>query len=373
MRAQVSLGRVFGFQIGLHYSWLILAFLVMLSAQGYLLSVSPGWPPALYWALSLATALLFFVCLILHELSHALVARARGMEVTSITLFALGGVAGISRDTMDAKTEFWMGIVGPATSFAIGLVCQALALAMGPGVPVAHPVQAMLTWLATVNMAVAVFNLLPGFPLDGGRILRAAAWRVTKDHLRATRIAARSGQVLAHLFVFFGLWRAFTGGGFGGIWMVFLGWFLLEAATASLIDVQFDKALAGLSVCDVMSRDYPVVDGAQDLKSFVADLLRTGRRCFVVEEKGQPAGIITTQEVRSVEPSRWMELTVDDVMRPLQRLITVRPAESLLEALRLMGREDVNQLPVMSDGRLEGMISRGQIMQTLQTRREIPA
>jgi Zn-dependent protease/CBS domain-containing protein len=374
MQAQIKLGRIFGIQIGLHYSWLIIAFLVTLSLVAHFYATNPQWGAGMIWATAIITALLFFVAIIAHELSHAAVAQTRGLPVRAITLFALGGVAQIEKDAADAKTEFWMGIAGPIASVIIGLVCLALSLALGwrpPTMP-QTPLPAILMWLGVINIGLAIFNMIPGFPLDGGRVLRAIVWQVTGDAARATRIAAAVGQFVAFGFIFWGILRFFNGAGFGGLWMALIGWFLLDAARASSAQLEITETLRGLRVGDLMARDCPRVDGRDNLQTLVDDyLLPTGLRCFIVEEKGSVAGIITPQEVKSTPRARWPYTTVDEVMQPLERLHAVRSDTLVTDALETMGREDVNQLPVFKDGRLAGIISRGDILRTLQTHAEL--
>ncbi len=376
MQAQIKLGRIFGIQIGLHYSWLIIAFLVTLSLVGQFHTTNPQWGSGVIWATAIVTALLFFAAIIAHELSHAAVAKIRGLPVRSITLFALGGVAQIEKDAADAKTEFWMGIAGPIASVIIGLACLAIAFVLGwrpPEMP-QTPIPAMLMWLGIINIGLAIFNMIPGFPLDGGRVLRAIVWWATGDAVRATRIAAGVGQFVAFGFIFWGVLRFFNGEGFGGLWMAFIGWFLLDAARASSAQLTITETLRGLRVGDLMAQDCPRVDGRVNLQTLVDDyLLTTGQRCFIVEEKGVVAGIITPNEVKSIARARWPYTTVDEVMQPLERLHSVGPDALVTDVLETMGREDVNQLPVVKDGRLAGVISRAHILRTLQTRAEFHA
>ena len=374
MRAHIKLGRIFGVAVGLHYSWIIIALLVTLSLHSQFAEVHPDWGPGVTWATAVITGLLFFVSILLHELSHAAVAKLRGIPVRAITLFALGGVAQIEKDAADAKSEFWMGIVGPITSFVIGVVCLVLAWALGwnianePGGPAA----AMFMWLGYINIALAIFNMIPGFPLDGGRVLRAIVWWITGDATRSTKIASVVGQFVAFGFIMLGIWRFFSGAGFGGLWLAFIGWFLLDAARASGAQVEITERLRGVKVGDVMMRRFPVVDTNTNLEAFVQEhLLPTAQRCFVVEEQGRPAGIITPHEVKAVERRRWPYTTVGDVMRSLDGLKTVSPDRPLAEALEVMGREDVNQIPVVQQGILTGIISRSHVMRVLQTRAEL--
>lgn len=374
MKAHIKLGRIFGVAVGLHYSWIIIALLVTLSLRSQFAVDHPNWDVSTIWAIAIITGLLFFVSILLHELSHAAVAKLRGIPVRAITLFALGGVAQIEKDAADAKSEFWMGIIGPITSIAIGLVCLVLASLLGWNFPTESntPPAAMFMWLGYINIALAIFNLIPGFPLDGGRVLRAVIWWVTGDANRSTRIAAGVGQLVALGFIMMGIWRFFSGAGFGGLWIAFIGWFLLEAARASGAQVEITERLTGVKVGDVMAQQFPVVDANSNLQTFVQDhLLPTGHRCFVVLEQGTPAGIITPHEVKAIDRARWPYTTVGDVMRSLESLRTMSPERPVAEALEMMGREDVNQMPVVQEGKLTGIISRGHILRVLQTRAEL--
>ena len=374
MEAQIKLFRIFGIQIGLHYSWLLIALLVVLSLAGQFGATNPQWGANVIWAMAILTALLFFAAIVVHELSHAAIAKARGLPVRSITLFALGGVAQIEKEASDAKTEFWMGIAGPITSALIGIICLGIAAGIGwtPARDHQSPWAAMLGWLGVINIALAVFNMIPGFPLDGGRVLRAIVWWITGSPARATRVATAIGQFVAFAFIIFGLFRFFNGAGFGGLWLTFIGWFLLDAARSTYAQFETIERLRGVRVRDVMTNDLPVVDENTNLQTFVNDhLLRSGKRCFIVEENGRVAGIVTSHEVKDVDREKWSQLTVRDVMLPLTRLHAVKPSTSLTEVLETMGREDVNQLPVMSNNHLAGIVSRGHILRLLRTRAEL--
>jgi len=374
MKAQIKLFRIFGIQIGLNYSWLLIAVLIVFSLAGRFAATNREWGANVIWGLAILTTLLFFAAIIIHELSHAAVAKARGLPVRSITLFALGGVAQIEKEASDAKTEFWMGIAGPITSALIGVVCLGIAAGFGWTPTGIHqsPPAAMLGWLGVINIALAVFNMIPGFPLDGGRVLRAVVWWITGSASRATRVATTIGQLIAFAFIIIGLFRFFNGAGFAGLWLTFIGWFLLDAARSTYAQFETIERLRGVRVRDIMAGDWPVIDAKTNLETFVHDhLLKSGKRCFVVEENGHVAGIVTPHEVKDVDREKWSQLSVREVMLPLAKLHAVKPATSLTEALETMGREDINQLPVMSNGHLDGIISRGHILRLLQTRAEL--
>jgi Zn-dependent protease len=374
MEAQIKLGRIFGIEIGLHYSWLIIAWLIAFSLTGQFGEAHPTWGRGVIWGMAITTAMLFFAAIVAHELSHALVARRRGLPVRSITLFALGGVAQLEKEAEDAKTEFLVSIVGPIASAVIGFVCLLLAWVLGwtTITEPTTPIVAMMVWLGYINIGLAIFNLIPGFPMDGGRVLRAIIWWRTGSAQRATRAASLTGQIVAFAFILFGIFRFLGGAGFSGLWMAFIGWFLLNAAKAAYAQQEVTERLRGVRVGDLMTRDCTVVDGNTNLQTFVDDyLLHTGRRCFLVAEQGEATGMITPNEVKGIAQARWPYTTVYDVMRPLERLRTVTPETPISEALEIIGREDSNQLVALANGRLEGMISRDQILRYLLTRAEL--
>jgi Zn-dependent protease/predicted transcriptional regulator len=368
MRSHIRLGTVFGIRIGLHFSWFLIALLIVFSLNAQFRALNAGWSAGLVMTLALATAVLFFVSLLLHELAHSLVAQAHGIPVREITLFALGGVSQIEGESADAKTEFQIAVVGPLTSLAIGLLSLGAAQA-GPGT--VTPLSAMLTWLGYINLSLAAFNLVPGFPLDGGRILRALLWWKTGDRVRSTRTAAVTGQAVGGLFIAFGIVQFFFGANFGGLWISFIGWFLLQAAGETLRQAGLTRAIQGVRVADIMSHDCATVDGRQSVQDLVERLFKTGRRCFVVMDDGHVAGLVTPHEIRQLDRSKWPGTPVDSVMRPLEGLQAVRPDAPLANALEVMARENVNQLPVMSNSHLEGVLSRAEVVNYLQTRAEL--
>jgi Zn-dependent protease len=374
MKAQIKLGRVFGVEIGLHYSWFIIALLITFSLAGEFQQNNPQWSDSLRWSLAIVTAVLFFGSIVVHELSHAVVAKARGLPVRAITLFALGGVAQIEKEAADAKTEFWMGIVGPITSLVIGLICLGITFALGwtpPNFP-QQPLPAVLMWLGVINIGLAIFNMIPGFPLDGGRVLRGILWWITGNARRATNIASRVGQIIAFLMIIYGVMQFFGGAGINGLWLTFIGWFLLSASRESYAQMMITEGLRGLRVKDVMSGDYTTVDAHLNLETFAEEhLMRSGRRFFVVTINDRPEGIITPHEIHEVPRARWPFTTIGDVMRPLDRTHSVGPNTPVTDALEMMARQDLNQLPVVSGGVLAGLISRSHILQLIQTRSEL--
>ncbi len=374
MHSNIKLGSISGIEIGLHYSWFIIAALIVFSLGEHFHQVNPNWGTSQIWIAALFTAVLFFVSLLLHELSHSLVAQARGLKVRAITLFALGGVSQIEGDSTDAKTEFCVAIAGPIASLIIGFGCLAIAVGFGwqHSVEPRTVATAVLVWLGYINIALAVFNMIPGFPLDGGRVFRSIVWAITKNSDGSTRTAARVGQVVAFLFILDGMWQFFAGAGFSGLWIAFIGWFLMEAAKASYVQVEIAAAFRGIRVSEVMSHDSVIVNRGMSLQEFVEDyLLKTGHRCFAVEDHGHLIGLITPRDVGAIPHDRWDHTTVREAMRPLEELHTITPDTQVLEALKLMTGNDVNQLPVVANGTLQGILSRSHLMQLLHARSEL--
>jgi len=374
MRSNIKLGTIAGIEIGLHYSWFIIAGLIAFSLGGHFHQVNRNWSPAEVWIAALFTAVLFFVTLLLHELAHSLVAQARGLKVKAITLFALGGVSQIEEDAADAKTEFWVAIAGPVASLIIGFGCIAMAAAFGwrPSSEPRTGVTAVLVWLGYINVGLGIFNMIPGFPLDGGRVFRAIVWAITKNADRSTRIAARLGQVVAFLFILAGSWRVLRGAGFDGLWTAFIGWFLMEAATSSYSQVDVAAAFRGMRVSDVMSRDCAIVNRSMSLQEFVDTyVLKTGQRCFAVEDHGRFVGLITLRDVGAVPREHWESTTVREAMRPIEKLHVITPDTQVLDALKLMAGNEINQLSLVANGTLQGILSRSHLMQLLRARSEL--
>lgn len=372
MHSQIKLGRIAGISIGLHYSWFLIVALIVFSLVDHFQRVAPHWSNSVVWSLAAVTGLLFFATLLLHELAHSVVAQARGIRVRAITLFALGGMSQIESDASDAASEFWIAVAGPLTSLILGLGFLFGARAAGwlPGTEPPTPAVAVLLWLGYINISLAAFNMIPGYPLDGGRVLRAIVWWITKDRDRSTRVAARIGQVVAFILILFGLMRFFQGANFGGLWLAFIGWFLLDASGSTYVHHGLMEELRGRRVAELMDSDCPTVDGHFTLQDFVDRyLLRSEHHCFIVLQNNTPAGLITLTEVKKVARNRWSQTSVQSIMRPLGEFHPLTPETPAARAVEMMTRED--QLPIVSNGRLLGVLSRGQLLRFLQAKREL--
>ncbi|MDZ4854198.1 MAG: site-2 protease family protein [Nitrospirota bacterium] len=366
----VRLTTIRGIEVGLHYSWFIIFFLITFSLTTRFASEHPHWTTVEHYTVAIATSLLFFTSILLHELAHSFVALAKGIPVRTITLFAFGGVAQIGREPDRPLTEFQIAIAGPIASALLAAGFWVVAHLAGGQV---EHLSALAGWLSSINMMLAVFNLVPGFPLDGGRIFRAVLWYFTGNFSKATRIAAGSGQLVGYGIILGGIWTGLiTGSWFSGLWLAFIGWFLLNAAQESVLQVSVQSALSGLVAEDIMTRDCPTVSGRMSLAELVQEhILKTGQRCFVVAEGSRLDGLVTLHQIKGVSQSRWTDVSVEEAMTPLAKLRLVAPETPVLEVLQAMKGEDINQVPVAKGGQLVGMLTRDHILRVLSAKMEL--
>jgi Zn-dependent protease/predicted transcriptional regulator len=366
----LKIGRVLGIPIYLHISWFIIFLLLTMSLATQFSEEHPQWSTEQHWVLGILTSLLFFGSVVFHELSHSVVALHYKIPVTRITLFVFGGLASIGREPESALQEFNIAIAGPLSSFLLAGVFWAL----GRGLPGNEMFSALVGWLAWINVILATFNLVPGFPLDGGRLLRAAAWGITGNYVRSTRIASGAGRVVAYGMIGFGAWDALRGDWTGGLWVAFIGWFLLTAAQESYAQVAMRESLAGLRAVDVMSLDLPYVPRDISLEDYGQEVLRTGRRCHLVVTQSQLSGLISVHALSHVPREDWNVTSVQAAMMPLDRMRWAAPDEPVLKILDRMQTEDVNQMPVLQTEptpHVVGMITRETILRVIQTRAEV--
>ena len=369
MPGSFRIARIAGINIEANVSWLVVVVLLAFSlAVTWFPSAAPRQSAATYWILGFIASLLLFASVLLHELAHSLVARARGLPVSSITLFIFGGVSNLQQEPQSPGVEFVMAIVGPLTSLVIGGVSLFLGLAIGHNSPL---VSAVLNYLGIANLLLGVFNLIPGFPLDGGRVLRSILWKATGSMQKATRWASLVGQAVAYLFILWGILQLFTGNFIGGLWIGFIGWFLLQAAQAANSQVMLESVFKGATVGQLMSPPPATAPANISLQQLVDEyILPLGIRSIPVVQGDQLAGLITLSDIRHVPREQWSQTPVGYAMIPLDRLHAVRPQQGLNEVLPLMAGNDVNQLPVVDDaGRLVGMLSRDAILRYVEVRR----
>ncbi len=370
MRSSIRLFRIAGIDIGIHYTWIFIFVLIAWSlAQGFFPQAYPGWSTTTYWVTGFVASLLLFVSVLLHELAHSLVARARGLPVRSITLFIFGGVSNLEEEPQQPRVEFVMSIVGPLTSLVLAGICWGIFQLISEQ---NTPAVATLFYLALINALLAGFNLLPAFPLDGGRVLRSILWATTGSLTKATNIAAISGRVFSWLFIGYGVYQLlWVGNLFGGLWIAFIGWFLGNAADSSRREVGLRERLTGVRVQDVMESSPIAVSPATSVWDLVRDTFRQYRRRAVpVSQGNQAVGIITFTDVRELPQDRWTETPVEQIMTRAP-LYSVAPEDDLSSAMKLIAQHDINQVLVLRNGQLVGLLSRADIIQYLQLSQEL--
>jgi len=321
--------------------------------------------------MGIATSLLFFASVLAHELSHSLVGRVNGVHINSITLFIFGGVAQMTREVTRASAELKMAAAGPACSLVIGGLFGLLwFLTRGTLEPLAD----MALLLAQVNVLLALFNLIPGFPLDGGRVFRAILWQSTGNYGHSTRIATRVGQGVGYLFILGGILIIFIlpQAWFNGLWLAFIGWFLENAASASYRQAKWREVLHGFTAADLMTTDYPVAPDDITVGQLVQRyVFPGGRRFFVVANEGRLQGMLTLHNIKTVPQQRWNVTQVGEIMTPLDKLKVAYPSQDALSILEQMGESDINQVPVVSEGIVIGLIARDNLIRFLRTRSEL--
>jgi Zn-dependent protease/predicted transcriptional regulator len=371
MRGSLYLGKILGIPIRLHLSWFIIAILVTWTlASGYFPQENPGWASTTYWIVGGVASILLFASVLLHELGHSVLALRENVPVKSITLFLFGGVAQIGREPPTAGAEFRIAIAGPLTSLGLAALFGGLGALFTDYAVLGAP----LAYLGGINLLLAAFNMIPGFPLDGGRVLRAALWGWRGSFRSATRWATRAGQVVAVLFIAFGAFQFLLGGWVNGLWFAFIGWYLNNAARASYQQAALQEALAGVKARNVtMERCTPISSDLR-LDLLVQDhVLKEGQSCFFVMDTEQPQGVVTLNDVKRVARDQRAAMTTSQVMTPMGRLSSVDADEDVWNLVQKMSEEDTNQMPVVDGGQLLGLITRDNLMNHLRLRSELAA
>jgi Zn-dependent protease len=375
------MGRILNIEIDLDFSVLVIFGLIVFNlGAGLLRSWHPGWSAALSWSVATLTGVAFMASIVAHELSHALVGRLFGIEVDRITLFMFGGVAHLKGEPKRPVDELFMAAAGPIASLVIGFAAIVAALLLGVDTTVLadphsalsrmSPLATVLLWLGPVNVLLALFNLIPGFPLDGGRVLRAALWWLTADLGTATRWAARAGRIIAALLIGSGLSMAlglhlpvFGGGVVNGLWLMLIGWFLGGAARSSYRELLMREALRNLPVSRLMLGEVKTVDPSLGVEQFIRDrMLRDGQRCFPVVRSDRLEGLVCIPDLNKLPAGQWAHAAVRDIMTPAADLAVIGPESDAEEALRVLAERDVNQLPVVAGGKFVGLVQRGDLI-----------
>ncbi len=365
IRNAIPLFRVGGIQIAVHPSWLIVFVLITWSlAAGFLPDVLPGIAPVEAWVIGGIAAILLFASVLLHELAHSFVAIRRGLPVNSITLFIFGGVSNLTAESKTPRTEFLIAIVGPLTSFVIAGVSYLIASA-----PLDDRIVVVFGYLSIVNAALGGFNLIPGFPLDGGRVFRSIVWRATGSLRRATEIAGAVGQFVGYAFMAIGIYDLFNGDLLGGLWIAAIGWFLQSAAAGTVQQMVFDRRLAGLRVRDAFTPDATSAPPGLSVEDLIEEyILRERHPAVLVTDNGRLVGIVTLHDVAKVPAELRTKTTIAEVMTGSDRLITISPNATLREAAETLATHEFNQLPVVEDRRPLGVVTRADVVRELQVR-----
>jgi len=378
MPGSIRIARLLGIDIRIHFSWFLIFFIVVLSLADSFASENVTWSDTKSFVIAVIAAVLFFLSVLGHELAHALVARRFRMSVTSITLFVLGGVANLAKEPPSAMSEFLMAAAGPATSLVIGGVGLGLgffASSLYEANPVLQPIQPVARYIGTINVWLAAFNLLPGFPLDGGRVFRSILWGVLKDRMAATRIAARGGQVVAVLLVLVGILFALRlDATINGLWLAFIAYFLWNAASSTLQQERVASVVGGAKVGPLMTTDFKSTAPGVMVGQVIRDLvLPMNLRAIPVVSGERFIGLVAIGDLRKVDQSRWVETLVEQVMTPASELPTVSPDDPLATALERFSATELPLLPVIKDGRLVGILYRESVIGYVQMQEMIRA
>lgn len=365
MGGTFRVARIFGIDIEIHPSWLlILAFVAWSLSDSLFPSRYESWSTAAYWVVGVSSAVLLFVTVLIHEMAHALVARWRGLPVPRITLFIFGGMSHMSRQPATAGEEFQIAAAGPATSIVIAAITGAIGFLVHG---TSEKAEAILFYLAFVNLALGIFNILPGFPLDGGRVLRSIAWKRTGSFRRATRIASSVGEMFGYGMIVTSVFILLAGGVLDGLWLAFIGWFLLGAARGEASNLQLEGVLKRLTARDVMQADFPSVTPGTPVSEIVHDyMVGKGERAVLVANGGAVSGLITVSDVRRVPRDAWSQVPAQRIMTPRSSVITVNAGQPAVEVLVLLGEKGLNQVPVLEDGRMIGLVTRRELLDRIQ-------
>jgi Zn-dependent protease/CBS domain-containing protein len=369
----VRLGRILGIPVRIHYTlWLVFLLIAWSLAYGYMPREYPGLDAVTYWTIGIVSAFLLFLSVLLHELAHSYVARRNGLPIARITLFFFGGVSEMLEEPKNPRLEVKMAAAGPLISFLIAAGFAAgwyLSLAVSGWVALT----ATLRYAAMINALLGAFNLLPAFPLDGGRVLRGTIWSRSRSLLGATTTATRIGEVFAYAMMFGGFAAIFFGDFVNGVWFLFLGWFLMSGAQTSKNQTVISEALAGLKVSDIMTRDVISVPPEMTIQHLVSEyfLVRT-HGGYPVVANATLLGIITLQCVRVLPRDKWNDTTVREVMVSCERTVTIEPQAAASDAMTKMARQKVGRLLVTTtDNRLLGILTNGDLTRAIQVRMEL--
>jgi Zn-dependent protease/CBS domain-containing protein len=390
MSSGFKIGRLFGINIRIDWSWLVIFLLVTWNLGAAMSIIHPDWGSGVQWLVAVAGSLLFFFSVLAHELAHSIIAKSRGLPVSSIRLHLFGGVSNIGREPDSPGGEFVMAIMGPVTSLVIGGALLLLVAFAANDLTTATTTAGMLTqlsptwtivaWLGSVNILLGIFNMIPGFPLDGGRVLRSIIWAITDNLTQATRVASWSGRIVAWLMIAagiamaFGVQIPFLGQGLvGGLWLAFIGWFLHNAAVQSYQQLIIRDALEDVCISDLMRRSPPTVSADLTVAELVHDyIMQTDDQGFAVVDGGRLEGLVSVEQVRDIQQDTWTTTRVRDIMTPASELSPLRPDDDANQALERLSDQNVREVPVLRNGQLEGLVRRRDIVRWLRLQSDNP-
>jgi Zn-dependent protease/CBS domain-containing protein len=367
----LQIGRLFGISVKIHFSWVfIFALVAGTLAVSYLPNTYRGWPTPQYWITGIIASALLFACVLVHELSHSLEAMRRGRKVTSITLFILGGVSQIEDESRSAGEEFWVSVVGPLASLALSGIFLLLFLNFRNG---NSPVTALTQYMAIVNLAIGIFNLIPAFPLDGGRVLKSLVWKLSGSEGRATTISSMAGSVIGFGMIALGVFAVFSFSRYTGFWLIIIGWFIQSGASSERKEQSTKKAISGRLVRDAMRNDFPSVEPGMSIQAFVDRHISINfERAYVVVLGDTLMGLITVADVKrvpiEVRPFTW----ISQAMTPASNVTTIGPESPLEDALEILARTPSRELVIMENDRSIGLLTKSDVVRVMEVADVLP-
>lgn len=367
MQAGWRIGSLFGIPFFVDSSWFVIVLLfTVANRQSY-----AEWGQTLSWVAGLAIALLLFASVLLHELGHSLVAQSQGIRVNSITLFLFGGVAAIDQESKTPGQAFQVAIAGPLVSFSLFFILNLVAQLL----PNSSLIYSVVGELARINLVLGIFNLIPGLPLDGGQVLKATVWKITGNRLTGVRWAAKTGQFLGILAISLGLSSVFLARSYGGLWMALIGWFVLQNAASYNRVTDLQEALVNIKAADTMTREFRVVDADLSLRQFADEYLIGVEKVpvYFASSNGRYRGLVSVEALRVIERSQWESQTLNQILQPLNELITISEKASLVEVINLMEDQELRRITVLSPaGSVAGIIDRGDVVRSVASYLKVP-
>ncbi|RQD77398.1 MAG: CBS domain-containing protein [Candidatus Syntrophonatronum acetioxidans] len=364
-RNAIKIFRIFGIDVDIDISWFVVFFLFSFTlSEHYFPEVLPGVDLTTYWTLGITVTILIFVSVLIHELAHSLMAIKEGIPINKITLFIFGGVAQMKKEPEEPSSELKIAIIGPLSSITLGVIFGILYLVLPEG----QAVTAGVEFLSRINFVVGTINMIPAFPLDGGRVLRGLLWLWKKNLLLATRIAVTAGSVFAFFAMGFGFIILFTLGSIWGLWYIFIGWLLYQAGQSSYSQVALKESLSGIKVEEVMSREVQTIEAGFSISYLIDKFYEYRYGAFPVVEKDSLRGLVSINHAKEVSREKWEEVKVEDIMTPMEDCIVTSPEEEAVDVMIKMAGEGAGRALVVKDDKLMGILSNTDMMRVIKLR-----